>query len=65
MITKNLITINEGTEDSFEVFLNDKDQMFFGSTSETYPTCFTLTFSEWQEVKKYVDKSFKDGGVNG
>ena len=63
MITKHLIISQD--ENDFEVYLNADGEMFFSLKDNSNPTFFTLSFDEWQEVKKYIDKSFKDGGVNG
>jgi hypothetical protein len=62
MITKVLHLHPEGDKRSFEIYLNDNNEIFIGERNDEdpYSSWLTLSYDDWKEVKKYIDQQFKE-----
>jgi hypothetical protein len=48
----------------FEVLVNHENEVFFGA-DDGMGTFFVLDFSDWNNLKEYIDAEFEKRGIHG
>lgn len=59
-MTSEVLQIHDG-DTVIEVFLNNKDKIYIGEVNKEdplYAFCITLSYEDWQAMRKYIDKQF-------
>lgn len=54
------ISINSGENTpEFDVYLNNKDEIFFGESSQMGSAWFVIDKEDWEYLKTFIDTQFK------
>jgi hypothetical protein len=62
-MTAQILHLIKGGNQTIEIFLNDKDEIYFGEVGDINENpclfCTTISLDEWKDIKRFIDKQFK------